>query len=143
MPRRLRKVLLILGIVLIGAVVLWRMPGCQIDPVQLDYVRAFDDPAMRSIIIVAAFDAGSFAVIDSCTHQWQGGDLTIEFRSKMFLARNGRSIRIGAFRIPYPATGAAPASLRLRGGREPSIIEIKPMSAGFTPLVSVIGSAQR
>jgi hypothetical protein len=139
---RALRALIVFGAIVTGIVIAWMtLPGRVIDPRILDYVQAFDDPGTRSIIVIAAFDAGSFAVIDSCTHQWNaGGELTLVFRSKWFRSRDGRTIRIGAFRVPYPSAGAVPASLTVRGGTETVRHPINPMPANFTTLVPAIDS---
>lgn len=118
-----------------------RLPGGLIDPTTLDYVRAFDDPATRSIVVTAAFEGGSFAVIDSCTHRWSStGELTLEFRRKLFRSRDGRTIRIGAFRIPYPPAGVALNDLRVQGPSSAITLPIEPMPAGFTTMTPVLDS---
>src|SRR5262245_2327766 len=153
--RLIRGTLLIIALVIIALLVAWQLPGCEIDPQVLDYVRAYDDPATRSVIVVASFDAMSFGVIDSCTYQWNGGGLELEMRAKWIVARDGRSIRIGAFRVPYPpavagpstagATPFSPASVMVRGGRslnrKPGVIE--PMRVGFNPLVPIVDAELR
>lgn len=141
MRKKIGRVLLVALALIALALLWWRLPGRIIGVNVLDYVRAYDDSASGSILIVAAFDAGSFGVIDSCSHAWQGGNLNIEMRSKMLLSRDGRSIRIAAFRVPY--TGAPPTSLDFRGGVEAMTVPIEPMPAGFTPLTTVLDSAQR
>lgn len=142
---RFGSALIVVFAMIVGVVAAWMLlPGRLVNPMTLDYVRAFDDRATKSIIVTAAFDAGSFAVIDSCTHQWSAaGELTLEFRSKMFRSRDGRTTRIGAFRVPYPASGSIPATLTVRGGAEAVSHPIKAMPANFTTLVPVIDSAAR
>lgn len=153
--RIIRRMLLTFGLVVIALLVAWRLPGCEIHPQALDYVRAFDDPPTRSVIVVAAFDGWSFGVIDSCTYQWSGGDLLLEMRQKWFVARDGRSSRIGAFRVPYPpaATGAGavatpsftPTSVTVRasGGADRKQGEIQRMPAAFNPLTPIVDAEMR
>ena len=142
-----RYVLLAIGMIAIVIVALWRLPGRLIAPNQLDYFRAFDDPVGGDIIITAAFDAGSFAVIDSCTHQWQGNDLDIEMRRKLLVARDGRSIRIGNFRVPRPPTappaGTSGIRVQLRSGIEVREVALELLPVNFVPLTPLIDSTSR
>jgi hypothetical protein len=112
--RKVARIILI-GLVVIAIVlfVWWRLPGRVVDYETLDGVKAYDDPASRSLIIVASFEAFSIAVLDSCSHRQQGGDPLIELRSKLLIARDGRTLRIGVFRLPY--TGAAPSAVLMQG----------------------------
>lgn len=129
-----------------AVIVLWQLPGSVIHSQQLDYVRAFDDPATRSIVIVAAFDAWSFAVIDGCSHEWRNGELVIEMRSKLFVSRNGGGSRIAAFRVPHPA-GVTPQATavvaRLHGDDIRGTFPIEPLPAGFSPRVPLVDSIPR
>jgi hypothetical protein len=100
MRKAIRILLLLIAIVVLAAIVYWRLPGRVIEHDELDYVRAYDDPATSSIVINTAFDAGSFAVIDSYTHTWQGTILTIELRSKSLLSRDRRTPRCVSHSLP-------------------------------------------
>lgn len=139
--------LLLLLLVPFGLLVLWGLSGRTADLQVLDYVRAYHNPAAGEILIVAAFDAGSFGVLDSCHHEFlpSSGELRVELRSKWFLSRDGRSMRLAAFRIPWPAGRAALATLRLRSSATPAgdTITIEPLPPGFTPLTQLIDSRGR